>query len=1199
LVVSRQRNQRSGLVKTFAKPGKGICRVRISFALMARLILLLCFGVISPHAWGAESGSAPVGATRFLEPPMDLSPMGPGTPSTQGTSPSETSPPVTPAAPPTTPAQPGTGTSAPASGTTPPPAVQEVKPEQIYIRDVDGSLKLMLGWTMAQFEELVRLRDGLEQRNQAPPYVVEEAHVQGKCVDEYAELVVRVRVRLRTDQPCKIPLRLEQLVLRELPQRPGGQPMLFSYNRQDGGYVLYLQGSADTAEEIVFRGWVPITHVGSEARLVLSVPDAPLSDLELDFPPGEIEPIVTPGATVLGMEAVEGGQRLKVTGLGPGFVLSWNVSPTTAAEQETVLESNGIIAARITEGVVDFDARLTVRSYGVPFDRFRVVLPPGARGLPFSSSSYSVQEVNPDPQNRATVPGQTMVEVVLTKKTTGPVDVRITAQLQRTADAWTELGGFSVDGAVRQTGYLTVVPASDQGLIWGELRGVRQVSHVPASGNGEPSEDAVHFEYFTQPCTVQMKAVRRAAHVTIVPRYRVELSSGKAQLQARLSYDVRGADVTTLDIQLAGWQLQEALLGEQSTALAVTGDPLGLASLALPQAMSGRFEVTILASRDEPLEKPPLAMSFPQPKGQVIQPAEVVIVAPANLELRTDYKKSQGVEPATGQPGEAGASAVNVVTFRLEKPDARFVADWTLRKQEVSLDMVTRATQEGSQLSVEQRVRYQVRYEAWTEPWRFRIPAGIDQVSVLLDGRPVQLTRVVSETPSPQGGSAGSTGQSSGSGLQVSDSIFAILPIGPVLGSSEVVFRYTVTGGTWSTESSRWPIPLVDPLDGQLQQHRLSVILPAGLEMDSVEAPWRLVERKSLQGVSLSQMECETTARASQVVLRPHAGMMKETNMIVVEKMLIQTRLDRVMRQDRCALRFFTKQTSLNLELPRGARSDLVQIWLDGRPIQPRPTSRTNVVVPLGTTAMGSASGEMGSEHLLELWYELPRFRHSWGRTNLECLRLDSHAIVQRVYWEIVLLPDEHVAWNGSEVTAEYRWGWTGFFWGRLPVVAEEDLERWAGVSEGWLHVSGQANRYLFGALRAVDSVNIWCLRRQWIVGLCSAAIVFVGLGLVYLGPFARKLLVLGTVVVVTAMLLLRPDVALLAGQAAALGLALTILSLVLYRAISASDTATLRGSAWSERTSLETVICQRTSEAVANCADRAAAVETPTEVHR
>ncbi|HQF15436.1 MAG TPA: hypothetical protein PLS55_16220, partial [Thermogutta sp.] len=153
--MPRQRSQRLSLVVNPAKAATSFCRGYGWLAWLAGAALVFAFVVTSTTLWALEPAPAAVGGSYLLESPMDLSPIGPAGTSTgsQGTISGEnTTPPKPPA-----PSSPGGVTP----GTSQPAAVQEVKPEQIYIRDVDGSLKLMLGWTMAQFEELVRLRDGL------------------------------------------------------------------------------------------------------------------------------------------------------------------------------------------------------------------------------------------------------------------------------------------------------------------------------------------------------------------------------------------------------------------------------------------------------------------------------------------------------------------------------------------------------------------------------------------------------------------------------------------------------------------------------------------------------------------------------------------------------------------------------------------------------------------------------------------------------------------------------------------------------------------------------------------------------------------------------------------------------------------------------------------------------------------------------
>jgi hypothetical protein len=180
------------------------------------------------------------------------------------------------------------------------------------------------------------------------------------------------------------------------------------------------------------------------------------------------------------------------------------------------------------------------------------------------------------------------------------------------------------------------------------------------------------------------------------------------------------------------------------------------------------------------------------------------------------------------------------------------------------------------------------------------------------------------------------------------------------------------------------------------------------------------------------------------------------------------------------------------------------------------------------------------------------------------------------MYWEIVLLPDEHIVWTSSPLTMEYRWSWLGYFWGRVPSLTEEQLEQWAGVSEGWLHVPVQANRYLFSSLRTVSAADVWTFRRSWIVAVCSGAVVLLGWGWIYLSRSWKRLVTLGVIGFLIGLGFLRPDVALLMAEASALGIGLAILSWFLYRAVTPPQPSRVAMSGWGERTSMDTVVCQR-----------------------
>lgn len=1125
--------------------------------------------------WPLPGISAPVGAygetppTGWLtEPPMDLSqggvpapqaegPGAAGAPAGSGGGTAQPAPGGSPSA--------GSGPTGGQAAAAPPPAVEEVKPEQIYLRDADGSLKLMLGWTMAQFEELVRLRDALEQRTRPPLFTLEELTVRGKALDRYAELTVGCKVRLLGGTPVRIPLGLEQLILKEPPRRSNGQPLMVTYSRKEGGYFLFLQGTKDSVEEITLGAWAPLAESGEDRRLVLSAPEAPTSLLELDLPADNVTISVSPGATVLGVENAPGqGRRVRVAGLGPGFELAWHAEAPPEKETPPALECVSLVLIRAASGGMDFDARLTIRSYTTPFDRVRVRLPPEAALLPSTATGYSITPVREggSAENRA----NGVVEVSFPKKLTGPAEVRLLARRAVKGEDWIELAGFSVEGAVRQWGYVGLTVAADQTVQWGNLSGVRQIEKFPAAA--ETNEPPAGFEYYAVPYSLPVRLLSRPSSIAVKPQYRVDFTASALVLQGNLACEVRGAEISALQLDLAGWEISEATLAGQTQPLAVLREN-SRTTLVLPQRTAGKIEITLKARRPTPSPGTPFQMAFPQLVGAQADPAEVVFVVAPNVDFRPDLEKSPGL--ASGAASALGTDGPNVLAWRLKTPDAVLVGRWSARSRQMSAEMETRVTVEGPQAAVEQRIRVSVAYEPWGEPWHLLVPAEIEgTVSAFLDGRPVELRAVE--------GSTDAVADAPGA-AQVRE--YTVTPLTPVLGNADLVLRFAVGFPGNSVQTVRWRVPLIRWRDGQVARHRLVVVLPQGWDVEAVGQPWSLKSPLQASESPPSQIECEVGQPVGEVAFNLKPQELVGTQTVVVEKFLLQTRLDRNMRQDRCVIAFQTLRPSITLRIPWAGRGDAAQIWLDGRAVQARTTGRSEVVIPL--TADAGARNQSGPvTRYLEIWYELPRFRGDWGRTRLELPQIDEPVLLRRMYWEIVLLPDEHIVWTASPVSLEYRWGWTGQFWGRVPALSESELERWAGVPEGWMNVSIPANRYLFGSLRSVAAVDIWTLRRPWIVALCSGSVVLLGWGWLYLAWRWKRLLAIGVVGLLMLFGLLRPDLAVLAAEAGALGVALAVLSWFLYRSVSSPEPARVAASGWGERTTMETVVCRRNPEAAA-----------------
>ena len=82
---------------------------------------------------------------------------------------------------------------------------------------------------------------------------------------------------------------------------------------------------------------------------------------------------VSEGATLQSTRAGERETELVAVGLGGEVELSWH-PPNAALGKTAALEASGTIVSRLDGRGVETEAAFTVRSYGEPFDRFRIRL---------------------------------------------------------------------------------------------------------------------------------------------------------------------------------------------------------------------------------------------------------------------------------------------------------------------------------------------------------------------------------------------------------------------------------------------------------------------------------------------------------------------------------------------------------------------------------------------------------------------------------------------------------------------------------------------------------------------------------------------------------------------------------------------------------------------------------------------------------
>ena len=185
---------------------------------------------------------------------------------------------------------------------------------------------------------------------------------------------------------------------------------------------------------------------------------------------------------------------------------------------------------------------------------------------------------------------------------------------------------------------------------------------------------------------------------------------------------------------------------------------------------------------------------------------------------------------------------------------------------------------------------------------------------------------------------------------------------------------------------------------------------------------------------------------------------------------------------------------------------------------------------------------------MLELRYQHSVELISGGRLRTALPRLVCRPVSVPVYWQLVLPHGWQVARSPAAMAGEYWLGWNQFRWGRQPTRSQADLEQWSGATV----VSPpppSASEYLYSAFDVPLAVEVVVARQAWLIGAATLLVFGLGLLCVYT-PIARKFSFwLAVALALLALLLVYPEVTLLAGQAVFWGGAMTLAAMVLRRA--------------------------------------------------
>ncbi|RMF96406.1 MAG: hypothetical protein D6741_10890, partial [Planctomycetota bacterium] len=729
-----------------------------------------------------------------------------------------------------------------------------------------------------------------------------------------------------------------------------------------------------------------------------------------------------------------------------------------------------------------------------------------------------------------------VVEVRLPEPTLGPVEVRLAARRTESlmeTGGWIELAGFDVPEAIRQSGFVGVMVVGDRLLVWGPSQGVRQVEDLP---NWQQEEELVAgFEYFGQPYSLTARVLPRATRITVTPDYRLDISPDQSTLSGTLKLDIRGAPATSVEIDIGDWTLDDLGPINRVVSEGVQADGNGVVTVPLLERAVGELELTIRAHREHVGEQ--LSVTLPQLRGATANDGRLTVVPADNIELTPDPDKVKGLVRLSGIAAwNASQGKPAGLTYRLEGPQAVFTADIVVHRQKIVTEVAAEVDLSHDKATVEERIRYDIAYVPRDKALAVELPeslASSRDLSVSINGESVSLIRAVSDESSSSPGW-----------------VVRQIPLSqPLLGRMEIVFRYPLSPPETARRSSvPWTIFLVRPLDGTPTGQTLTITSPAGIDIPACEVPWEvtLPSKVGADGVcttTLTTLESVASAKVS-VRLWDAAGV----DSVIVDRALIETWMDRAVRQDRVVYRLTTRQASLEVRLPSEVSMETAQVFLDGKAVQVEAAVGGLLMVPLHD-AREAENGEPRS-YLLEIWYSGQRPESRWGRARLALPQVGPNAYVRRVYWRIAIPGDEHIITNFGTMTPEYRWGWTRGYWGRIPTLTEQELADWIGAAPVGTPGDREASRYLFGGLQQPAGMDVWILRRTWIVGGVSLAVLLLGLMLIYLPVMRRPATLMVVATACGALVFLSPAMAFLTSQAGSLGAGMVLLGFLLRRGL-------------------------------------------------
>ena len=205
-------------------------------------------------------------------------------------------------------------------------------------------------------------------------------------------------------------------------------------------------------------------------------------------------------------------------------------------------------------------------------------------------------------------------------------------------------------------------------------------------------------------------------------------------------------------------------------------------------------------------------------------------------------------------------------------------------------------------------------------------------------------------------------------------------------------------------------LPLMMPADGRLAYNQLVVSTRPGLTVNVRKGPWAVDERPRYPAAQTGDIVLTNRQSASESPLAVTLKERQSQGSTIVERGWIQTWLAGEIRQEQAVYRFTTSAPLLHVSLPAGVVVADLEVRLDSKLLTAPEISRE------GELAVRLPATPLPRQHLLQLRYHFsPR---EWGsHATFEAAQFTPAVWVRRMYWQVILPPQEHLLLSPSNYT--------------------------------------------------------------------------------------------------------------------------------------------------------------------------------------